>query len=72
MLTACSAAEEVDQALINAVKFMVNFVTFFSSETVKCITNLYVFTDLTSTTPATSTAYISLDWIKFRSYSLKF
>ena len=28
LLTACSTAEEVDQALIIAVKFIVNFVAF--------------------------------------------
>ena len=33
-LTACSTAEKVDQALIIAVKFMVDFVTFCSSKTV--------------------------------------
>ena len=35
LLTACSTAEKVDQALIIAVEFMVDFVTFFSSKTVK-------------------------------------
>ena len=64
LLTACSTAEEVDQALIIAVKFMVDFVTFLSSITVKCISNLYDLTDLTSTVPTTYTAYISFEWIQ--------
>ena len=29
LLTACSTAKEVDQALIIRVKFMVDFITFF-------------------------------------------
>ena len=35
LLTACSTAEDVDQTLIIAVKFMVDFVTCFSNKTVK-------------------------------------
>ena len=46
LLTACYTAKEEDQALIITVKFMVDFVTYFSSETVKCISNLYVLTNL--------------------------
>ena len=56
LLTTCSTAKKVDQALIIAVKSMVNFVASFSSKTVKCISNLYVL----STIPTTSTAHISL------------
>ena len=64
--TACSTAVVVDQALNLAAKFVVDFVIFFSSKTVKGIRNLYVLTDLNFTIPATSTAYISLEWIQFR------
>ena len=46
--TACSTAKEVDQSLFITVEFMVSFVTFFSSKTVKYIGNFYVSTDLTS------------------------
>ena len=67
MLSACSAAEEVDEPLIIAVKFMVEFATFFSSKTVTCISNLYVFKDLTPTIPTTFTAYISFAWIQLTS-----
>ena len=72
LLTACSTAKEVDQALIIAVKFMVDFVTFFSNKTVTCISNLYVHTNLTSTIATTSRAYISPEWIQFRSYYVIF
>ena len=51
LLTVCSAAKEVDQSLTIAVKFMVDFATFFSGKSVKCISNLYALTDLTSTIP---------------------
>ena len=46
---------------------MVDFVIFFSSETVKYISNPYVLKDLTSIILTTYTAYISLEWIQFRS-----
>ena len=52
--SSCSTAEEVDQVLIIAVKFMLNFVTFFSTKTVRFIRNLYVLTDLTSATTSTA------------------
>ena len=46
---------------------MVDFVTFLSGRNVIGISNLYVFTYLTSTIPATSTACISHEWIQLRS-----
>ena len=67
LLSACSTAEEVDQALIIAVKFLVDFVTFLVVKLSKCISNLSVPTDFTSTIPATYTASISLEWIQFTS-----
>ena len=56
----------MDQAFIIAVKPVVDFVTFLGGRTVKDISNLYVFTYLTSTIPATPTAYISHEWIQLR------
>ena len=72
-LTGSSTAEKVDEALIISVKFMVDFVTFCSSKTVESISSsFYVLLDLTSTIPTTSTDYISLEWIQFRSNNAVF
>ena len=61
LLTACSTAEEVGQALIIAVKSMAHFVTFSVVKLSKCISNLSVSTDFTSIIPATYTTSISLE-----------
>ena len=68
---ACSTAKVIDQALIIAVKLMVNFLTFL----VVKLTNAsvtFALTDLKSTVPTTSRDYVSLEWIQFRSYYVIF
>ena len=72
LFTAWLTAHKVNETFIVAIKTMVYFIGYFSSEARKFLSNTYALTNLTHGTTTPSAAYISFNRIKLRSQYIIF